>query len=147
MARKPEAVFVSSVNKHVPKHVYHEGISQTFRGGTPDRYYEGNKDVMWVEYKFTQDIKRELVLTDPKKKPALSPLQQRWLKRAHGNGRKVAVIVGCPQGGVILPGDAWLDPISKTDFESRLVSRNEVAQWIEEQVHGRNDRQTGTAHG
>jgi len=134
MARKPEATFVSSVNKYLPKEVHSEGMANEYRGGTPDRYYEGNKDELWVEYKFLQVIPPVINLLDSKARVKLSPLQQKWLDRAYGNGRNIAVIVGCKEGGVILTHDRWNKGICRGFFKSHILSRKDIAYWIIKQV-------------
>jgi hypothetical protein len=60
------------------------------------------------------------------KSPPLSKLQQDWLSKRHDEGRHVAVILGLPEGVILLDGVSWQNPI---DF-TKLVSREEAAKWI-----------------
>jgi hypothetical protein len=136
MATKPENQFRSSVHRYISKRVYQEKTNNTYRGGIPDDYYESNgkPGSLWVEYKYTPKIQRELCLTAKHAKPKLSALQEEWLDRAYRNGQQVAVIIGCPKGGVILTDREWLKPITAEDFEANLKSRQELMAWIEDMV-------------
>lgn len=127
MASKPEASFVRSVNKYIPKEVYHVGMANPYVGGIPDRYYDGNRGDLWVEYKFIPKITGVVL-------PKLSALQTAWLNRAHDNGRNVAVIVGCPDGGKLYQNKMWQLPVKKKIFEITLMTRRELAEWIIKQV-------------
>ncbi len=115
--------------------MYQEKTNNSYRGGTPDDYYEsdGRPGILWVEYKYVARIPRNLRLVGVKR-PPLSPLQQKWLERAHRNGKPTAVIVGCPSGGIILTGLDWKKPVTKEQFEAKLLSRNEIMDWIEREV-------------
>jgi hypothetical protein len=127
-----EASYIRAVNKHLPKEVYTEGMANPYRGGTPDRYYEGPHDDLWVEYKFYEALPPviDLLHQTAKTKPKLSKLQQDWLVRAHCNNRKVAVIVGCPEGGLILPGISWGKPIKRETFRLGMQTKPAIAEWI-----------------
>lgn len=135
MATKPEAAFVKSVNKHLPSVVYHEGMANDYRGGTPDRYYEGNFYHLWIEYKWFKVVPPVIELANTKAKTCLSSLQQRWLNRAFFNGQPVAVIVGFRDGGVIMPGNSWDNRLPRDDFMKLVKTRKEIAQWITQVVH------------
>lgn len=125
---KPESTFIKSVHKHT--HCYHEKMCNPFTSGTPDVWYSGPKGDLWVEYKY---IPRVPSLPRTVIKPDLSARQLLWLRREHEHGRNVAVIVGCPTGGVVLRDLEWEGGISQADFNSRLLSRAQTAQWIDEQ--------------
>ena len=127
-----EAGYVRSVNKHLPREVYTESNANPYRGGTPDRYYEGDKDDLRVEFKFYETLPPviDLLRCTAKTKPKLSKLQQDWLIRAHRNNRKVAVIVGCPEGGLILPGISWAKPFKRETFRLGVQPKKEIAEWI-----------------
>ncbi len=124
------------MHRYKPKRVYQEKTNNAFRGGIPDDYYEGNgrPGVLRVEYKYTARIPKELNLISKTTKPALSPLQQRWLNRAYSNGQQVAVIVGTRTGGLILTNRRWEQPITKDYFEKHLKDRKAIMMWIERQV-------------
>ena len=131
MASKPEASFIRSVHKYLPKDkLYTEGMANPYRGGTPDRYYEGNRSELWVEYKYYPILPLIMDLTNQKAKVKLSGLQMKWLRRAHGNGRRVAVIVGCPDGGIVIPGLTWERTYTREEAQALIWSRKEVMRWI-----------------
>jgi len=120
----PERRFRDSVHKHLLENIYRQGMGGVSTSGTPDSYYEApTGHTLWVEWKATPSARPRLI-------PDPTPLQKHWLRRAHGNRQRVAVICGYPGGGIVLPGLTW---------ESRLVSdavligsRKEIARWIEE---------------
>ena len=41
MSSKQEAGFIASVQTHLAKNVYTEGMAHPYRGGTPEQYDEG----------------------------------------------------------------------------------------------------------
>ena len=128
-SRKPENGYISSVNRALTTAVYREKTSNPFRKGMPDMYYEGDKGSLWIEFKWRYKIIGELCLTDRMKGGFLSHFQSEWLKRAHACGQRVGVIVGSPDGGVILPNlmfqERW------TISPATLCTPKEVAQWIQ----------------
>ena len=60
----------------------------------------------------------------------LSELQLRWLNGRYEEGRTVAVVVGCPDGGIILRDQEWTWEYTSQMFRDRLVPRKDIAQWI-----------------
>jgi len=130
LARKPENTYIARVHRHLDEAVYREKTNNPYRGGTPDVLYEGNKDNLWIEYKWFDTLPPLVELVDKK----LSRLQQSWLRRCHGNERPCAVIVGCPSGGIIYPGTSWEIPIPRETFLNNVLTAQEVAAWITNQV-------------
>ena len=130
MSTKPETSFIASVHKKfgVSK-PYFEKTNNPFRAGTPDVYYSGEAGALWVEYKFIPRIPRSTEIL-----PDLSARQSRWLNDRFAEGRNVAVVLGTPDGAVIYRDLEWCKPLSGTELAARLVSREEVAQWIFSQV-------------
>jgi hypothetical protein len=126
MARKPENTFINSVHKHFGHaRPYTEKMNNPYRGGTADTWYSGTKADLWVEYKYIARIpQRAGVLPD------CSPLQLQWLKGRSSEGRNVAVIVGCPTGGVVYLNGAWEYEVSGADFSALVVPRPTIAGWI-----------------
>ncbi len=102
-------------------------------GGIPDMFYSGVASDLWVEYKFEVLPKREGTMIAPN----LSALQLDWLQGRYTEGRNVAVIIGCKEGGVIFdrPID-WGQPISKEEFMNHLMNRHQIAEWIMERTGG-----------
>lgn len=99
MSSQPEGRFIRSVNDQLHSDVYREKMHNPMRGGTPDCYYMGFADDLWVEYKYVKKFARVV-------KPALSPLQMAWLMRAWDRGRRPWVVVGSPTGCMLLRGPA-----------------------------------------
>ena len=132
MAVKPETTFSKGVLAHIPRNVYHMKNNNPYLGGVPDLWFSGNSADLWVEVKYLPRVPRRdsVVPTE-----LLSKLQAQWLERRHKEGRQVAVIIGCPDGGVVLPGVTWRDEISATSFVERIQSRPALAQWITERVN------------
>lgn len=130
MATKPETTFYRSVHRFLPSQVYQMKLHNPYLGGPPDHWYSGPKSDLWVEWKFTQLPKRETtdLLAD------LSPLQARWLEQRYAEGRNVAVVLGCPLGGVIYTELSWGQPLTLGEYRVRLLKRNQLARWIEEIV-------------
>ena len=132
MSAKPETTFIASVHKHLPpgrRDPYYFKNNNEYTAGIPDVWYSGQKNDLWVEYKFLDKIpiKKEF-------KPALSELQNIWLDERYAEGRNVAVIIGCKEGGVILMGGQWNVPMSNATFKIWVRSRKEIAEWIMEQT-------------
>lgn len=132
MAVKPETTFSKGVLAHIPRDVYHMKNNNPYLGGVPDLWFSGNSADLWVEVKYLPRVPRRdsVVPTE-----LLSKLQAQWLERRHKEGRQVAVIIGCPDGGVVLPGITWQDEISAASFVARIQSRPALAQWIIERVN------------
>lgn len=122
----PENRYIQAVGRRLPPSVYAEKTNNPYRRGTPDMYYEGNRDCLWVEYKWKKEVPKQGV------SPVLllSSLQADWLNRAFNNGRSVAVIIGTPEGGLIYPYASW------TQRHTRFapLTKQEVAEWITQMV-------------
>jgi hypothetical protein len=139
VAAKPETTFIASVHKHLPPTLYRVKNNNEYTAGIADVWYSGVSD-LWVEYKFIAVPKRPETRIDllTGKNPAISYLQQEWLRSRHGEGRSVGVIVGSKDGGVWLPGVAWEQPFTAKDFLTHLRTRKDLADTIvkETQQHG-----------
>jgi hypothetical protein len=139
VAAKPETTFIASVHKHLPPTLYRVKNNNEYTAGIADVWYSGVSD-LWVEYKFIAVPKRPETRIDllTGKNPAISYLQQEWLRSRHGEGRSVGVIVGSKDGGVWLPGVAWEQPFTAKDFLAHLRTRKDLADTIvkETQQHG-----------
>ena len=128
MSTKPETTFYTSVHKHLPpvKQFHREKMSNPYTSGTADFWYSGKKADLWVEYKFIVLPKREDTLIIPD----LSHLQLEWLDSRYDEGRNVAVIVGCKEGGVIYREGFWDKSYITEVFKSLLLSRKTIAEFI-----------------
>lgn len=132
MAQKPETKYIGRVHSKLDAAVYREKMNNAFRGGTPDVYYEGNKDTLFVEYKWYPTVPEIVDLSDYTRKPSLTKLQQKWLERRYNNGHRAAVIAGMPEGGLILEG---IDFKYRIDLRAlNLLSSEGVAAWIYEET-------------
>lgn len=128
MSSKPETNFIASIHKHLPpgRHdPYWMKNNNMYTSGIWDVWYSGTAGDMWVEYKFLARI--------PVKKPfspELSELQLEWGRRRLAEGRNMAVIVGCKEGGVIFENLDWEQEITNAEFKARIVARKDLADWI-----------------
>lgn len=120
MAVKPESTLIKSIQRHLPAAVYLMKNNNPFTAGVPDVWYSGNAGDIWIEYKWLEK--------KPIKpfKPKLSELQLKWLRERHSEGRNVAVIVGCPEGVVILRNLEWEQDCTFT----HIIDRRSAAIWI-----------------
>lgn len=99
-------------------------MNNPFNSGTLDDYYEGDKDCLWVEYKYLPKQPTRCFT------PSLTELQKRWARRAWKNGRPTLVIVGSPKGGYILRSpDSWENQVQVKGLT--LHTRKEIAKQIE----------------
>ena len=139
MSKGPENTFIGSVHKHLPAGIYHMKNHNQYVGGIADVWYSGVRD-LWVEYKFIVVPKRPDTVIDliTGKNPAISYLQQEWLRSRHEEGRSVGVIVGSKDGGVWFPGLTWDATYPAKKFLSLLQTRKDLAGTIEKEVqnHG-----------
>lgn len=125
MSSKPETKFIGRVHKHVPKAVYHMKNHNPYMGGVADCYYSarGGSD-MWIEYKYMTKIPQRVDVSS-----GVTSLQFDWLKDRHEDGRNVAIVVGCPTGGVVFRIDEP-QSITPAEFCERLLTDKEIAAWI-----------------
>lgn len=122
----PENTFISSVHRHLPVDLYRMKNHNQYNGGIPDVWYSGLKDDLWVEYKFIVLPKKN----DTVVRIDLSHLQQEWITARLKEGRNLAVIVGSKDGGVWLPGLAWVSPLKTATFRDTMLTRAELASRI-----------------
>lgn len=128
-----EHTYIRSIHDRLRKAapaIYIWKINDPYQGGVADAYYSGHTD-MWIEYKYIKSLpKRDSTVIVP----GLSQLQKDWLRARHQEGRKVCVIVGSPDGSLILPGVSWEELISSADFKSSMVDKNSVVAYIRGQL-------------
>lgn len=128
MSRKPESVFSTSVHKHLPPSLYRVKNNNPYAGGIPDFWFSGPKTDLWIEYKYIARIPKAGIKAD------LSALQLKWLHDRHIEGRNVAVIVGCKDGGLILRDLAWENTIPPDRYALDILPRSALAHWIQSEV-------------
>lgn len=90
-------------------------------------WYSGSAGDLWVEYKYIPRVPQRGQIAPLK---LLSALQVDWLNGRYNEGRKVAVIIGCPTGGVILQDRGWEKEMSAQAFVSRILPTPNLAEWI-----------------
>lgn len=131
MSQKPETKFYSAIHRKIPKAVYRMKNNNPYLGGVPDCYYSGNIADMWIEYKWLPRVPKRGSVAPTK---LLSDLQIDWLRGRHKEGRSVAVVIGCPTGGVVLDGLTWEKELSASEFVARVQSQAQLAEWITTRV-------------
>jgi hypothetical protein len=115
----PENTWIVGMHKHLPDHLYRMKNHNQYNSGIADVWYSGSCRDLWVEYKFVEVPKRDDTIVVP----GLSRLQAAWLASRASEGRNVAVIVGCKEGGVILHSSQWEGLPAKTFRESILTRK------------------------
>ena len=135
MSGKIEAGFWVSVERLLPDNIYAESMSNIWKSGTPDRYYEGSgkKPILFVEWKAFRKPPVKLDLVGEK---ILSAKQYLWLKRAHSNKVPVAVMVGFTESrtGLIFPGLECIHVLSREQCIKEAFPKEVLAKWIAERV-------------
>lgn len=124
-----ESSFIQAIHRRLPEDIHRWKINARFANGVPDAWYSGNRGDLWVEYKY---------LSEPPKRPftpRVSPLQLRWLDQRYKEGRNVALIVGFPEGGVIVQGPALHEKVSPKE---NYYNTDGIAKWIAMQVSDSN---------
>jgi hypothetical protein len=124
MNAKPETRFIQRVERKLDRGVYHMKNANPWIGGVPDSWYSGKGGDLWIEYKYLPKHGK----VSPTK--LLSALQRDWLNARHKEGRAVAVIIGCPEGGAILENRVWENDLEATEFNTMVRPVEEVARWI-----------------
>lgn len=135
MSAKPETSFIESVHRFLPpgrREPYHMKNNNMYTSGIWDVWYSGPRADLWVEYKFLPRVPvKEMFI------PGLSELQKDWGEKRLTEGRNMAVIVGCKEGGVIYENLEWLVPTSRDEFMSMVWTRKEIAEWIIQRSSGK----------
>lgn len=126
MSRKPESGFIARVHNHLQKSVWREKMYNPYRSGTPDVWYSGKVNDLWVEYKYIPRLPKKTTTIIPIN---LSALQEQWIKNRSEEGRNVWVIVGCPQGGSVYSYPFNLTPTCEM-FVHNLAKAKDVAERI-----------------
>lgn len=134
MPAKPETQYIARLHRRLPKSIYHLKNHNPYAGGVPDVWYSGDKGDLWVEYKYVDPLPKRVPIRISGEKGLLSALQLDWLDKRYKEGRKLAVIIGCKQGGVVLENRLWHGELGFDDFCALIQSDFFTAQWIENQV-------------
>ena len=126
MAAKPETIFYSGVYKLLRGKVFYMKNYNPLQGGIPDCWYSGSQRDLWAEFKFVKLPARATTQV----KIDLSELQRLWLDSRLAEGRNVAVIVGCADGGVLMEHGAWNHTWTAQEFRDALQTKQELALWL-----------------
>ena len=131
MSKGPENTFIGAIHKLLPPALYRMKNNNPYNSGIADCWYSDVED-LWIEYKFIVLPKRADTLIDLKagKQPALSRLQQDWLRERSAEGRNVWVIVGHKNGGVIFEDDAWKHAWTCAEYRNATLTRQQIAEYI-----------------
>ena len=143
---KSETSFIGRLNNRLPikkrpgsakaraanpgRHIHYEKMNNPYSSGTFDGWYSGKRD-LWVEFKYLPTVPVRATIY-PRK--LLSELQLNWGNERHDEGRSVAVIIGCPAGGVALVNRAWEKDLSAEEFKTLMLSMDNLASWLLNQV-------------
>jgi hypothetical protein len=133
VSAKPETSFIAGVHKHLPpgrEDPYWMKNNNIYTAGIWDVWYSGAAADLWIEYKFEVLPKRPDTLVPIQ----LSALQEDWGRKRLKEGRNLAVIVGCKEGGVIFQDLEWESEITQAAFKARIMSRADIARWIMQQT-------------
>lgn len=110
-------------------------INDSFAGGVPDYFLEGDFQDLWVEVKFLPTLpKRPTTLINATK--LLSPLQQEWLTRRHNRRGDTLVIIGTPKSAVLFWDNSWSLPIPTSEFIARAHDHRLIAKQISNVLSG-----------
>lgn len=120
MSRKPEAVFRDSVHKYLTKLKRKQSMYTPYSAGTPDSYYLGNKNSLWIEWKFYKQLPKEFHSFDK-----FSKQQVKWFKETKNIENRWAGF-GTPKGGFFSYKDN--EPLTNA---VQILDRKTMAQIIE----------------
>lgn len=127
-----EKQLIDAVMRRIPKSVHSQSMTSASltSNGTPDRYFDGPKGDLWVEFKYIDAWPRSAVVggVHASKRGCYSPLQYSWMKRRWDHGRNVLGVIGLPDGTAVVQDnpDDWLE--GSTMFAKRPIQ--EVADCI-----------------
>lgn len=145
MARGPETRFIASIHRLLPEKLYRMKNHNAYVGGPADVWYSGHVFDCWIEYKYVDTLPPFIDLLDPKKNYSLSKLQQEWLNGRHDEGRRVFVILGHKNGGIIFCNGNWNEKWNRQELTS--MTRPEIARWVATLVEGRYEAPVRTGKG
>jgi hypothetical protein len=121
----PETTYYRSIVKLLPD-VYSEKMSNPYSSGTPDLWFSGRNDDLWLEVKYLVLPKRGHTMVDFD----LSARQQLWLRNRHAEGRSTGVLIGSPEGGLLLLNLDWEVTFPAEDFRLHAVAKDVIASRI-----------------
>jgi hypothetical protein len=124
----PESKFVRRVGRLLPSDIHSEGMANPYRGGTPDRYYEGNRNCLWAEYKYAKAVPASWCASGH-----VTSLQRLWITRAQKNHVPVCVIAGFGSHGIVFvkPIQEYWDTIYiREEIKELMLPVQDIAAFI-----------------
>lgn len=123
-----ERAFYEAVNRRITNVIHHQSMNYAAAStrGTVDRWYEGEVNDLWVEYKVLRHMPKLPIVVGKYSKDQLKWMTRRFNRRRKNVG--IIGIVGLPNRMAALQftPDDWSRGTPLTD----VVSFNEVAIWI-----------------
>lgn len=145
MARGPETRFIASVHRQLHDSLYRMKTHNVYNGGPADMWYSGKNGDIWIEYKYVHKLPKMIDLIDRKKDYCLSALQEEWLRDRHEEGRRVFVILGYEDGGIVFADRRWEE---KWETEAiKKYTRKELAEFIAKLTEGKYEAPVRTRKG
>lgn len=134
-----EHSYIVSVHRHLGAISHKWKINDAYTGGIPDCFYEGEKQDLFVEYKYVKPFPKKshtmIDLTDSRN--YLTQKQQLWLNRRHETRGDAWVIVGSEFGGIIFRSQGWHQPLSVEEFKRRALPQRLIAEQIQAVLNGK----------
>lgn len=125
-----EHSFIRSVHRKLSEEIYRWKINDNFQGGVADTYYSGNGGDLWIEYKYLKQLPKRLSTII---KTSLSPQQEMWLTCRHNEGRRVALVIGSPNGILLLTSPTeWQKSVNCGEFIRRAIDKDQLVSYIQE---------------
>lgn len=130
-----EHSYTRAITKALPEHIHVQSMTSASltNNGTPDRYLDGPKNDLWVEFKFLPRPPKILRPYD-----LLSANQLRWLQRRAGDriNPNAIVVIGFKVSerkamGLVLdvPGH-WVLEHKREDYTPLLMANSEVSKYL-----------------
>jgi hypothetical protein len=126
--KTPEGKFIRRVGRLLPSDIHSEGMANPYRGGTPDRYYEGNRNCLWAEYKYAKAVPAHWCASGH-----ITGLQKLWIARAQKNHVPVCVIAGFGSHAVVFVKsihEYWDVPYTREEIKELMLPIDDVAAFI-----------------
>lgn len=136
MSRQPESLYLNGIMKPLTGRIHWEKTHNIYRGGTPDVYASASRS-LWIEFKYSK-LLRSIKLHGTVQ-PCLTELQHRWLCGRHEEGRRVAVCVGFPQGGLFVLPNEFDRRIPLAELEQRIEKRKVLTARLRDYLTGASD--------
>lgn len=129
-----ESQFTQKIHKALRKKapwLYVWKIRDTLAGGVADAYYSGPNGDMWIEYKYLTALPKR---ASTKIKTCLTEQQLQWLRARGAEGRAVFLVIGSPNGCLILGTKGCeiegVNDITLADFIRSAVDIQQVISLI-----------------